>query len=81
MNIFLFRRIIYGPNLIRTTVKSFMTLLFLEFTNPYNVFQIFSLGLWLLNGYTWYAAIIAGISLGSIGISVKTTKKVCFDVF
>uniref|UniRef100_A0A4W6BTW5 ATPase cation transporting 13A2 n=1 Tax=Lates calcarifer TaxID=8187 RepID=A0A4W6BTW5_LATCA len=70
-----FRRRIYGPNLIYVPVKSYMKLLFEEVLNPFYVFQVFSITLWMCDNYYLYAICILLISMLSIGISLYETRK------
>uniref|UniRef100_A0A8C7NPA4 ATPase cation transporting 13A2 n=1 Tax=Oncorhynchus mykiss TaxID=8022 RepID=A0A8C7NPA4_ONCMY len=71
-----FRRKIYGTNLINVPVKSFMRLLIEEVLNPFYVFQVFSIALWLTDSYYYYAACIVIISLISICVSLYEIRKV-----
>uniref|UniRef100_A0A4W6BWR6 ATPase cation transporting 13A2 n=1 Tax=Lates calcarifer TaxID=8187 RepID=A0A4W6BWR6_LATCA len=68
-------RRIYGPNLIYVPVKSYMKLLFEEVLNPFYVFQVFSITLWMCDNYYLYAICILLISMLSIGISLYETRK------
>lgn len=51
-------------------------MLILQVMNPFYVFQIASIILWLCDQYYYYAACILFISLMSIGISLYETKRV-----
>uniref|UniRef100_A0A8C7NPJ1 ATPase cation transporting 13A2 n=1 Tax=Oncorhynchus mykiss TaxID=8022 RepID=A0A8C7NPJ1_ONCMY len=68
-------RKIYGTNLINVPVKSFMRLLIEEVLNPFYVFQVFSIALWLTDSYYYYAACIVIISLISICVSLYEIRK------
>uniref|UniRef100_A0A7N6FJU2 P-type ATPase A domain-containing protein n=1 Tax=Anabas testudineus TaxID=64144 RepID=A0A7N6FJU2_ANATE len=70
-----FRRRIYGPNLIDVPVKPYIKLLFEEVLNPFYVFQIFSITLWMIDHYYYYAICIFIISIISISISLYETRK------
>ncbi|XP_074537397.1 polyamine-transporting ATPase 13A2 [Halichoeres trimaculatus] len=70
-----FRRRIYGPNLIDVPVKPFMRLLIEEVLNPFYVFQLFSITLWLIDNYLIYSFCIFFISGLSIGISLYEIRK------
>ena len=48
----------------------------LQVMNPFYVFQIASIILWLCDNYYYYAACILFISLVSVGISLYETKRV-----
>nr|XP_048680762.1 polyamine-transporting ATPase 13A2 isoform X3 [Caretta caretta] len=69
------RRKVYGPNLIDVPVKSYLQLLVDEVLNPFYVFQVFSIILWLCDNYYYYAACIFIISAVSIGLSLYETRK------
>ncbi|XP_025059474.1 cation-transporting ATPase 13A2 isoform X3 [Alligator sinensis] len=69
------KRKIYGPNLIDVPVKSYLRLLVDEVLNPFYIFQIFSIVLWICDTYYYYAACIFVISAISIGLSLYETRK------
>ncbi|XP_008316832.1 polyamine-transporting ATPase 13A2 isoform X2 [Cynoglossus semilaevis] len=71
----IFRRRIYGPNVIDVPVKPYLNLLFEEVLNPFYVFQLFSVILWLSDDYYFYAMCILLISIFSITISLYETRK------
>ncbi|KAJ7306345.1 hypothetical protein JRQ81_009687 [Phrynocephalus forsythii] len=68
-------RKLYGPNLIDVPVKSYIQLLRDEILNPFYIFQIVSIILWLCEEYYSYASCILVISTFSIGISLYQTRK------
>uniref|UniRef100_A0A8C5DSK0 P-type ATPase A domain-containing protein n=1 Tax=Gouania willdenowi TaxID=441366 RepID=A0A8C5DSK0_GOUWI len=68
-------RTLYGTNLIDVPVKSYMKLLVEEVLNPFYVFQVFSVILWMCDNYYLYASIIVVISFISIGVSLYETRK------
>uniref|UniRef100_A0A8C8AUE3 Cation-transporting ATPase n=1 Tax=Otus sunia TaxID=257818 RepID=A0A8C8AUE3_9STRI len=70
------RRKIYGPNLIEVPVKSYARLLVEEVLNPFYIFQVFSIVLWVCDAYYYYAACIFLISTISLGLSLYETRKV-----
>uniref|UniRef100_A0A3B3SF29 ATPase cation transporting 13A2 n=1 Tax=Paramormyrops kingsleyae TaxID=1676925 RepID=A0A3B3SF29_9TELE len=70
------RRKVYGPNLIDVPVKSCARLLVEEVLNPFYLFQIFSIILWMSDNYFYYAGCILVISLISIAISLYEIRKV-----
>lgn len=70
-----FRRTIYGTNLIDVPVKPYPKLLFEEILNPFYVFQMFSIILWMVDQYYIYAICIFIISVISISISLYETRK------
>lgn len=65
----------FGQNEIRINVKSYWTLFTEEIVNPFYVFQIFSITLWSLDEYYYYAACVLTLSAISIGTSLYQTKK------
>ncbi|OXB64406.1 hypothetical protein ASZ78_009989 [Callipepla squamata] len=69
------RRKIYGPNLIEVPVKSYAKLLVEEVLNPFYIFQVFSIVLWVCDAYYYYAACIFLISTISLGLSLYETRK------
>nr|XP_046252815.1 cation-transporting ATPase 13A2 isoform X2 [Scatophagus argus]XP_046252816.1 cation-transporting ATPase 13A2 isoform X2 [Scatophagus argus] len=66
---------IYGLNLIDVPVKSYMKLLFEEVLNPFYVFQLFSIILWMFDNYFIYGTCILVISIFSICISLHEIRK------
>uniref|UniRef100_A0A8C4U0M6 Polyamine-transporting ATPase 13A2 n=1 Tax=Falco tinnunculus TaxID=100819 RepID=A0A8C4U0M6_FALTI len=68
-------RKIYGPNLIEVPVKSYARLLVEEVLNPFYIFQVFSIVLWVFDAYYYYAACIFLISTISLGLSLYETRK------
>ncbi|XP_056895921.1 cation-transporting ATPase 13A2 isoform X2 [Takifugu flavidus] len=70
-----FRKCIYGPNLIDVPVKSCASLLFEEVLNPFYIFQLCSITLWIIDDYYIYAACILVISVLSICISLYQIRK------
>ncbi|XP_056279405.1 cation-transporting ATPase 13A2 isoform X2 [Pseudoliparis swirei] len=69
------RRRMYGPNLIDVPVKPYAKLLFEEVLNPFYVFQVFSIALWMADDYYFYAVCIFIISVFSIGLSLYEIRK------
>ncbi|NXK00593.1 AT132 ATPase, partial [Corythaixoides concolor] len=69
------RRKIYGANLIEVPVKSYARLLVEEVLNPFYIFQVFSIVLWVCDAYYYYAACIFLISTISLGLSLYETRK------
>lgn len=74
--ILFFRRITYGYNEIPVPVTSIGVLIILEILNPFYIFQIFTLILWLSSFYYYYAVAILCMSVGGITTSVIETRKV-----
>ncbi|XP_037925344.1 probable cation-transporting ATPase 13A3 isoform X2 [Hermetia illucens] len=69
------RRLVYGPNEITIPFKNIPTLLFLEVLNPYYVFQVFSVILWMCYSYYYYAVVIVIMSIFGITMSIIQTRK------
>ncbi|XP_056398088.1 polyamine-transporting ATPase 13A2 isoform X2 [Hyla sarda] len=69
------RKLIYGHNAIDVPVKSYGQLLVEEVLNPFYIFQVFSMVLWMCEQYYYYAACIFVISIISIAISLFETRK------
>ncbi|KAM4011812.1 LOW QUALITY PROTEIN: polyamine-transporting ATPase 13A2 [Anomaloglossus baeobatrachus] len=69
------RKLIFGPNEIDVPIKSYGQLLIDEVLNPFYIFQVFSVVLWLCEGYYYYAACIVVISVISITVSLYETRK------
>ncbi|XP_030624742.1 cation-transporting ATPase 13A2-like [Chanos chanos] len=69
------RRRIYGENIIDVPVKSYLQLLFEEVLNPFYLFQILSIILWMSDHYYYYAACIFFISVISIAVSLYEIRK------
>ncbi|KAJ3588699.1 hypothetical protein NHX12_009553 [Muraenolepis orangiensis] len=69
------RQQVYGPNLISVPVKSYTRLLVDEILNPFYIFQVVSVTLWMADRYYYYATCIIVISLLSISISLYETRK------
>ncbi|CAH1276951.1 ATP13A3 [Branchiostoma lanceolatum] len=65
----------YGDNAITVKVKPYIKLLFYEVLNPFYVFQLFSVCLWMSDEYYYYAAAIIVMSLLSIGTQLYTIRK------
>ncbi|XP_062316016.1 cation-transporting ATPase 13A2 isoform X1 [Osmerus eperlanus] len=69
------RRKVYGSNLIDVPVKSYLQLLLEEVLNPFYMFQVFSVTLWMIDQYYYYAICILVISLASISISLYEIRR------
>ncbi|XP_065141873.1 polyamine-transporting ATPase 13A2 isoform X1 [Paramisgurnus dabryanus] len=69
------RKQIFGTNIIDVPVKSYLQLLFEEVLNPFYIFQLFSIILWMSDKYYYYAACIVIISLISIAVSLYEIRK------
>lgn len=69
------RRIIYGGNEITVPVQSVLTLLVLEALNPFYIFQVFTLIVWLAEYYYYYTIAIIIMSVCGIASSIIQTRK------
>lgn len=65
----------YGSNEIWVDVKSYWRLFVDEIVNPFYLFQVFSITLWSLDDYYYYAACVLLLSAISIGTSLYQTRK------
>uniref|UniRef100_A0A8B9LRL9 ATPase cation transporting 13A2 n=1 Tax=Astyanax mexicanus TaxID=7994 RepID=A0A8B9LRL9_ASTMX len=70
------RQQIFGDNIIDVPVKSYGQLLFEEVLNPFYMFQVFSIILWMSDRYYYYAVCIFVISFISIAVSLYEIRKV-----
>ena len=52
------RRVVYGCNVIYVPVKSIIQLLLLEVLNPFYIFQMVAIVIWVLIDYWQYATAI-----------------------
>uniref|UniRef100_A0AAR2JLH3 P-type ATPase A domain-containing protein n=1 Tax=Pygocentrus nattereri TaxID=42514 RepID=A0AAR2JLH3_PYGNA len=68
-------RFIFGDNIIDVPVKSYPQLLFEEVLNPFYMFQVFSIILWMSERYYYYAVCILIISFLSIAVSLYEIRK------
>ncbi|XP_015243077.1 PREDICTED: probable cation-transporting ATPase 13A2 [Cyprinodon variegatus] len=69
------RRRLFGDNIIDVPLKSYMRLLIEEILNPFYVFQVLSLVLWMNDDYYYYAGCIFFISVFSIIFSLYEARK------
>ncbi|KAK4054952.1 hypothetical protein OIO90_003293 [Microbotryomycetes sp. JL221] len=68
------RRALFGPNAIEIAARSTFQLLMDEVLHPFYIFQIFSILLWTVDDYYYYAFAIAVISVVSIVQTLIETK-------
>jgi len=61
-----YNRILYGECDLNIEMDSFFKLLFIEFSNPFYIFQIYSIILWFNTNYENYAIVILIMSLFSL---------------
>ncbi|QSL66666.1 hypothetical protein MERGE_001050 [Pneumocystis wakefieldiae] len=69
------REVIFGKNIIDIQEKSVFRLLVNEILHYFYIFQIFSITLWMIDTYYYYASCILIITVISIIISLVQTKK------
>lgn len=67
---------LYGQNTIEIAVKTYWELFCSEILNPFYLFQIFSITLWCLDEYWYYASCVFFLSAVSIFTSLYETRKV-----
>lgn len=65
----------YGKNEMDVQIKSIPRLFFEESADPFYIFQIFSVTLWIYQEYIYYSVAIIVVSLGSIIVSIYQTRK------
>ncbi|XP_050685602.1 polyamine-transporting ATPase 13A3-like isoform X2 [Leptidea sinapis] len=66
---------IYGLNEIKVPVQSVLTLIVLEVFNPFYVFQLFTIAVWLAEPYYYYCLAVVLMSTFGVATSVIQTKK------
>lgn len=71
-----FRRAIFGPNFINVPVKSVVELLVLEVLNPFYIFQVVAIFIWIMIEYYYFAGAIVIMSVAGIVISIVQTRQV-----
>ena len=72
---YIHQRLIYGVCDLDIEVKSFIRLLWEEFTDPFYLFQVFSVILWFTNQYELYASVIIITTLISLFVGAWETRK------
>lgn len=70
------RRAVYGSNYIHVPVKSIMQLLLLEVLNPFYIFQVVSVLIWISIAYYYFAGAIMIMSAAGVVVSVTQTRRV-----
>ncbi|XP_064408963.1 polyamine-transporting ATPase 13A3 isoform X2 [Latimeria chalumnae] len=70
-----YRKLFFGANQIEVQVPSIPKLLIKEVLNPFYIFQVFSIILWSLDDYYYYASAILFMSVVSILTSLYTVRK------
>ncbi|XP_052596489.1 polyamine-transporting ATPase 13A3 isoform X6 [Peromyscus californicus insignis] len=70
-----YRKLLYGVNEIAVKVPSVFKLLIKEVLNPFYIFQLFSVILWSIDEYYYYALAIVIMSIVSIISSLYSIRK------
>ena len=70
-----YQRTIHGLCDLQIDVSSFWKLLLLEFTDPFYIFQVFSVILWMFNNYQVYASLIIVTTVISLLVSTYETRE------
>ncbi|XP_058876832.1 LOW QUALITY PROTEIN: polyamine-transporting ATPase 13A3 [Acipenser ruthenus] len=70
-----YRKLFYGANEIDVEVPSIPKLLIKEVLNPFYIFQVFSVVLWSLDDYYYYASAILFMSVLSVCASLYTVRR------
>lgn len=76
VSITFYRRAVYGRNTIYVPVRPILELLMLEVINPFYIFQVVSILIWIAIWYYFYAAAIAVMSIAGIIITITQTRRV-----
>ncbi|XP_071502237.1 polyamine-transporting ATPase 13A3-like [Diadema antillarum] len=70
------RRKLYGSNVINIALKPIPVLFFQEAMNPFYIFQVYSVMLWIFGyNYVFFSVAIIGMSLISITLTIYSTRK------
>jgi len=69
------RQRLFGVNLVKVPVKPHLVLLVEEVLNPFYIFQVWSVTIWLLDEYVYYAMCVACISIVSALVSLVSTRR------
>lgn len=70
-----FRRTYFGMNSMPVKLTPFPELLFKEVLSPFYIFQAFSVTVWYIDDYVWYAALIIAMSLYSVIMTLRQTRS------
>uniref|UniRef100_A0A6P7HDL0 Cation-transporting ATPase n=1 Tax=Diabrotica virgifera virgifera TaxID=50390 RepID=A0A6P7HDL0_DIAVI len=66
---------LYGKNKIEVEIKSYSTLFIEEVLNPFYIFQVFSVVLWLCDDYLLYAFCVVALTIYSSVTSLLQTRR------
>lgn len=69
------REQVFGPNSLAIAEPTVLQLLLDEILHPFYMFQVFSIILWTLDEYIYYATAISVISVISVAEALSETKK------
>ncbi|XP_072037305.1 polyamine-transporting ATPase 13A3-like [Amphiura filiformis] len=69
------RQIVFGLNTITIRVKPILVMLVQEVLNPFYIFQIYSISVWIAYEYYSFAACILIMTLVSLTVSLYVTRK------
>ncbi|KAG6552582.1 hypothetical protein Mapa_005782 [Marchantia paleacea] len=68
------RLLVYGPNELTVEVPNFGSLLMTEVFKPFFVFQVFSVVVWMVQGYRIYAYVILSMTVVAVLFNVLETR-------
>ncbi|XP_022208054.2 probable cation-transporting ATPase 13A3 isoform X2 [Nilaparvata lugens] len=71
----LLRSILYGRNEILVQIQSIQALIVLEVLNPFYIFQVFTICVWLAENYYYYCFAIIIMSLFGVSSAVIQTRQ------
>ncbi|BFI18309.1 hypothetical protein MPTK1_6g14430 [Marchantia polymorpha subsp. ruderalis] len=69
------RLLVYGPNVLTVEVPNLGRLLMTEVFKPFFVFQVFSVIVWMYQGYRIYAYVILSMTVVSVLFNVFETRR------
>ncbi|KAF1748434.1 hypothetical protein GCK72_024901 [Caenorhabditis remanei] len=69
------RRHVYNQNVLYLPLTPLLKILFKEVLGPFYLFQVFSVTLWYVDNYAYYASVIVLITVVSAGLSVRSARK------
>lgn len=69
------RRTYFGQNVMPVKLSPFYKLLFKEVLTPFYIFQVFSVVVWYIDDYVWYAALIVVMSLYSVIMTLRQIRS------
>lgn len=73
-NEYIYQGKIFGKSDLDIKIESVFSLIIKEVTDPFYIFQVFSITLWMFNDYVQYAVIIIITTLISLILSVYETR-------